>query len=34
MKVDPVVSNSDELFMANMTQINKIKFLEAEKAKT
>jgi hypothetical protein len=33
MKVDPVVNNADELFMANMTQLNKIKYLEIEKTK-
>jgi hypothetical protein len=33
MKIDPVVSSSDELFMANMTQLNKIKYLETEKQK-
>lgn len=33
MKVDPVVTNADQLYIANMTQINKIKFLETEKAK-
>jgi hypothetical protein len=27
-RIDPVVNNSDELFMANMTQLNKIKYLE------
>jgi hypothetical protein len=26
-RVDPVVNNADELFMANMTQLNKIKYL-------
>jgi hypothetical protein len=33
MKVDPVVNNMDEMLMANMTQLNKLKYLEAEKAK-
>lgn len=27
MKVEPVVSNNDELFMANTTQLNKINYL-------
>jgi hypothetical protein len=33
MKVDPVVNNNDELFISNMAQINKIKYLEIEKSK-
>lgn len=28
MKPDPVVNNNDELFIANMAQMNKIKYLE------
>lgn len=33
MKVDPVVNNNDELFMTNLSQGTKIKFLEADKQK-
>lgn len=33
MKVDPVVNNNDDLFISNMAQSNKIKYLEAEKSK-
>lgn len=33
MKIDPVVNNNDELFISNMGQVNKIKYLESEKNK-